>query len=150
MSTVSIVGMIAGGILVLTAVVVFLAKKEFPAGGIMVTAIGLVLIGMSQWTSIKLSGLGINIEVLRNEIAETAAAADEVAAQAEQAAAGLEATKQQLASLTRQLDANRALPGRAAQPIQQQISSIPTVDRSKLTAARATLRTLRDRNAQTK
>ena len=48
MTAVTITGLIAGSVLILTASIVFLLKKEFPVGGIGVAMIGLVFIGMSQ------------------------------------------------------------------------------------------------------
>src|SRR5262249_31481902 len=123
---------------------VFLIKKEFPAGGVMVTIVGLVLIGMSQWSSIKLTAAGVTLEVLRDQIRQTAAAADEVAAQAENAAAGVEATKRQLAHLTQLLETKQVLPATAAQPIRAQLSAVPSVDRAKLATARSKLATARE------
>jgi hypothetical protein len=140
MTAVTIVGIIAGCVLVVTAVVIFLAKKEFPTGGVMITAIGLILIGMSQWSSITLSGMGIEIKAMRQEIAQTAAAADEVAAQAEQAAAGIEATKEQLTSLTHELDTRQVLPVAVTEMIRARLSTVRNVDVSKLNAARTDLK----------
>jgi hypothetical protein len=144
MTAVTIVGMAAGGVLILTAVAVFLIKKEFSPGGVMVTIVGLVLIGMSQWSSIKLTGAGVTLEVLRDQITQTAAAADEVAAQAENAAAGLEATKRQVANLAQLLETKQVLPATAVQPIRAQLSAVPSVDRSKLATARSKLATARE------
>jgi hypothetical protein len=143
MTAVTVVGMNAGCVLVLAAVAVFLIKKEFPAGGVMVTIVGLVLIGMSQWSSIKLTAAGVTLEVLRHEIRQTAAAADEVAAQAQNAAAGVEATKRQLANLTQLLETRQVLPATLAQPIRAQLSAVPSLDRSKLAAAREALNRIR-------
>lgn len=140
MTPVTIVGMAAGAVLILTAVAVFWSKKAFPAGGVMVSMVGLVLIGMSQWSSIKITAAGATLEVVRAEIRQTAAAADEVAAQAEQAAAAVEATKQQLASLTGLLETRQVLPAAAAQPIRARLAAAPNVDLTKLGTARATLK----------
>jgi len=142
MTTVTVVGMAAGGVLILTAVAVFLVKKEFPAGGVVVTMVGLVLIGMSQWSSIKFTAAGATLEVLRHEIRRTAAAAEEVAAQAEETAAAVEATKLQLASLTGLLETRQVLPATMAQPIRAKLSAVPSVDLSKLRTARGDLKRL--------
>ena len=142
MTPVIIVGMVAGSALVVTAIVIFIAKKEFSTGGVGVLLIALVLIGMSQWSNIEIEGGGIKIKALRDAIRETAAAADEVAAQAEQAAAGVAATKEQLASLTQQIENSHVLSPNLTKPIQARLSAAPIVDRAKLAMARANLRRL--------
>ena len=140
MTPVIIVGIVAGALLVVAAIVVFITKKEFPAGGVAVTLIAVVLIGMSQWSSIEIEGGGIKIKTLSKAIGETAAAADEVAAQAEQAADAVAATKEQLASLTQQIEDSHVLSPRLTQPIQARLSAAPVVDRQKLARARMDLR----------
>jgi hypothetical protein len=133
------VGMIAGAFLILTAAAVFWSKKNFPAGGIVITLVGFLLIGMSLWSNIKITAAGATIEVVRAEIRQTAAATEEVAAQAQQAVAALEATKQQVASLTSILETRNVLPGSEVQRINAGLAAVPHVDVHKLGAARATL-----------
>jgi len=139
MTPVTIVGMAAGAVLILTAVAVFWSKKDFPPGGVMVSMVAVVLIGMSQWSSIKITAAGATLEVVRDQIRQTAAVADEVAAQAQQAAATVEATKQQLANLTDLLETRHVLPAAATQPIRAQLAAAAKVDLTKLRTARATL-----------
>lgn len=143
MTAVTIAGIVAGGILILAAVTVFLIKKEFPAGGVTVTLIGLVLIGMSQWSSIKLTAAGVTLEALTNNVKQMAAAAEEVATQAEQAAAGVETTRQQLVGLSQELETKQVLPPAVVRPIQSKLYNMPRADLSKLAKARADLRSLR-------
>ncbi|MCJ8502977.1 hypothetical protein [Desulfatitalea alkaliphila] len=140
MSIVTLVGIVAGGLLILTAVVVFLLKKEFPAGGIMVTLIGLVLIGMSQWTTIKVAGPGFDLELLRDQIMKTAAATEEVAEQVQQAVAGFDATKVQIANLTEHLQARAVLAPADAVMIRQKLDRVPQIDVNRLKNARTSLR----------
>ena len=142
MSAVIIVGLAAGSVLILTAVIIFLKNREFPAGGIAVTLIGLVLIGMSLWSKVEIEGGGIKITVLRTALTETAAAADEVAAQAEQAAAAAEATRRQLASLTQLMENRGLLAPAVTRSIQQQLAEVPAFDRTRLERARLDLRRL--------
>lgn len=42
MTPVTISGMVAGGLLILTTIAIFWTKKEFPGGGVAVTLVGLV------------------------------------------------------------------------------------------------------------
>ncbi len=142
MSAVVIVGMIAGSVLVLAAAYVFVKNKDVSAGGVGVTLVGLLLIGMSQWSTIEIEGGGFKIKALRDAIAQTAAAADTVAAEAEQAAAGIDATRRQLASLTREIENRGVLVPAVTRPIQSQLSAVPAIDRTALERARANLRRL--------
>lgn len=90
MSPVTIVGMVVGTLLILTAIAVFWSKKEFPVGGLGVTVIGLVLIGMSQWTNLDLKAgdLSLQLETLQQRLDSTAATAATVAVEARHTAAG--------------------------------------------------------------
>lgn len=140
MAPVTIVGMAAGAVLILTAVAVFWNKKEFPTGGVMITLVGLVLIGMSQWSNIKISAAGATVEVVRDEIKKTAEAVDQVAAQAQLAAGAVEATRQQLASLTDLLESKQVLSAATAQPIRAKLEAAPRTDVMKLGTARESLK----------
>lgn len=144
MTPVTIVGLVAGSIFVAVAAFVFVSKKAFPAGGIAVSAIGLVLIGMSQWTQVKVVAGGVTIELqaLKADIQKTAAAAEVVAVQAQHAADSVHQVKQQLADVTRLLDASHVVPAPRTQEIRDRLSQAPTVDRSQLDSARASLRQL--------
>jgi hypothetical protein len=139
MKAVTIVGMIAGGILILTAVAVFLIKKEFPSGGVAVTMVGMALIGMTQWSSIKITAQGIEVQRIAENTRKIAAAVDEVAAQTEQAEAGIEATRQQVVALTAELETRHVLPSESSRAIGVHLSAVPRIDRSKLAAARSAL-----------
>jgi hypothetical protein len=139
MDIIEIVGVIAGGILILCAVAVFWSKKEFPLGGIAVTLVAFVLIGMSQWTSIKISAAGATVEALKEAVKQTAIAADEVAAQAEQAAAGVQATQKQIENLSSLLESRRVLGSEAVRQIKTELKAAPDVDLNKMRIARESL-----------
>lgn len=139
MSTVTIVGIVAGSALIVTAIIVFLSKKEFQTGGVMVTVVGLVLIGMSQWNSIKLTVGEATLEAIREELNSTKDATNEVAEQVEQAAKAVETTRMQLLSLNDQLKTSRVLPDSVTVSIQEKLSSAPQVDLTKLGLLRKNL-----------
>lgn len=141
MTAVTIVGMAAGGVLILTAAAISWSKKAFSAGSITVCLIAFGLIGMSQWSSIKITAEGI--EVLRDELKQTATAAEEVAAQVEQTATAVEATKEQLTALAAHLASQHVLSAAAIQPIRVRLAALPTLDLTKLNAARTTLNRVR-------
>ena len=141
MTPVTIVGMVAGGLLILTASAVFLIKKEFPAGGLGVALIGLVLIGMSQWSSIKIStaGVSVDLQVVKAQLEQTAAAAEEIATQAQQTAASVQTTREQVAALTQQLQSRNVLSDAALRPIRAKLDAAPRADSIRLRTAREKL-----------
>lgn len=141
MSPVTVVGMVAGGLLIVTACAVFLNKKEFPAGGLGVALVGLVLIGMSQWTSIKVNTPGGSVEfaALQKDVKQTAEAADELATQAQETAASVETTRQQVTALTQQLQNNKVLTATAVAPIRAKLETAPRADVSRLRIAKDNL-----------
>jgi hypothetical protein len=139
MTSVTIVGMAAGAVLILAAIGVFWNMKTFPAGGVMVCLVGFALISMSQWSSIKISAAGATVEFLRDQIKQTAAAADELAAQTQKVATAVEATQKQLASLTDLLETRKVLPATEARSIRTRLEAVPNVDPIKLGNARAKL-----------
>jgi hypothetical protein len=141
MTPVTIAGMVMGVLLILTAIAVFWSKKAFPVGGVAVTLVGLVLIGMSQWTTIKINagGASIDLRTLRAQVQETAAAAEEVASQAQQAAAAAETTREQVAVLARQLETRNVLPSAAARSIRATLDTAPRADLERLRSAQEDL-----------
>src|SRR5919108_3042283 len=128
MTAVTIVGMVAGGLLIATACIVFLLKKDFPAGGFGVAVIGLVLIGMSQWTSFKITAAGVSLEAVKAQVQKTAAAAEEIATQAQQTAASVETTREQVATLAQQLQSSNVLSAAAVRPIRAKLDTAPRAD----------------------
>jgi hypothetical protein len=127
--------MAMGVLLILTAVAVFWNKKDFPAGGVGVTMVGLVLITISVVTHAKISVAGATLE-----LQTIAKAVDAVAAQTQEAATSLETTKRELISLTSLLEARHVLAGTALQPMRSRLDAAPRVDLARLTAARESLR----------
>ena len=142
MTAVTIVGMISGALLLLTAIGIIIVKKEIPVGGVALAIVSLIFIGMSQWSNIQFEALGVKFSALSEAISQTASAADEVAAQAEQAAAEVAATKSQLSALTRHIEARGVLAPALTRPIEDKLSATPAVDREKLARARKELKRL--------
>jgi hypothetical protein len=142
MSPAAIVGMAAGVVLIVTVAGVVWVKKTFPGGAIALALVGFVLIGFSQWSSIKLTAAGASVEVvtkLQADVQRTAEAAGTVAAQAEQAAAAVEANSREVATLVRALDGQRVLNAAATRPILTGLAAVPRLDMQRLATARATL-----------
>lgn len=152
MTIVTIVGMVAGAALILTAVAVFWSRKDFPTGGVTVTLVGLILIGMSQWSTIRLTTAGTTVELLknelqqtRNELQQTAAAVDKVAAQAQQAAAAVEETNRQIVNFADLLEERQVLSADAVEPIRAELESVPKINLMELDTARETLQGVMNR-----
>jgi hypothetical protein len=143
MTAVTVAGLVAGNLLIFVAASVFYAKKAFPAGGVGVAAIGLVLVGMSHWTYVKIAAGGVTIETMRNDIRRTADAADAVAAEAQQAGESLKQVRQQVVNLTRLLDSSHVVSPAATQPIRDTLNRAPTVNIERLESARVTLKQIR-------
>jgi len=142
MSPVTVAGMVMGILLILVAIAVFWSRKDFPPGGVAITVVGVVLIGMSQWNSIKIDAGGVSIDLttIKTQIQQTATAVDQVAEQAERTAAAAETTRQQLVALTGQLGAKRVLTPAALQPIHTSLNAVPRVDVTRLRTARENMR----------
>jgi hypothetical protein len=138
----SLVGMVLGALLILTAIAVFWTKKDFPAGGLGVTIIGLVLIGMSQWSSFSLKAGGLELQAVQKQLRETVAAAAEVADEAHNSAAAAETTRQQVASLTAQLAARNLVTPQASAAIRRALDAAPRSDTIRLRMATDRLRVL--------
>jgi hypothetical protein len=143
MTSVTVAGLAAGNLLIFVAASVFYTKKAFPAGGVGVAAIGLVLVGLSHWTYVKVVAGGVTIETMRNEIRQTAAAADAVAAEAQQAGESLKQVRQQMVDLTRLLDSSHVVSPVATQPIRDTLDRAPTVNIERLESARVALKRVR-------
>jgi transcriptional/translational regulatory protein YebC/TACO1 len=141
MDTVTWVGVVMGSLLILTAIAIALMKKAFPKGAFGFLVFGLVLISFSKWGEIKITTK--SIDLLRDQVKETAAAAGEVAAQARQTATAVQATQSEVRSVTDALERSRVLPANVTGPIRTRISVIPKIDVAKLDSARRVLARVR-------
>lgn len=120
------IGVLVGIAVAVTTLVVIVKSKEIKAPAIGTLAIAAFLLVGSQWTTFKVTESGL-------EVSRAAEAADEVAAQLEQLADGVEAIKEQVRLL-----AQRA-PSADARSITAELNRTPGPDRQKLAAARKTL-----------
>ena len=138
MTPVTIVGMVSGVLLVLTAIYIFVSKKEFPAGGVAVTLIALVMIGMSQWTTIKIKGAGLDID-----LSTLARAVDTLAAQSVNTANVSETTRQGLLKLTDQLGRRNVLDRSSATSVTEPVRDAAKIDTAALKRVRVQLERMR-------
>jgi hypothetical protein len=140
MPAVIIVGVAAGSLLIVTFCVLLLRKSN-PAGGVWVAVIGAVLIGMSLFARIKISGAGVSVELetVKAQVQQTAAAAEEIATQAQQTAASVETTREQVATLAQQLQSRNILSDAAVRPIRAKLDTAPRADVNRLRAVKENL-----------
>lgn len=138
MTTVTVVAMVAGAALILVALAIFWNTKSFPNGGVIVTVLGLALLTLQYWSSIKIEAGGASVE-LQRQLNETAAAAEVVAVQAEQAAQAVETTRQQVSNLATLLQDRNIVSAAVLKPIQTGLQAAPHVDLARLRGARTAL-----------
>ena len=144
MSPVTIVGMAVGTLLVVTAIAVFWSKKEFPVGGLGAAVIGLILIGMSQWSNVnfKFGDISLQLEALQQRLDSTAVTAAALGDEARNTAAAVEMTRQQIGTLTVQLAARNYVTPQAAAAIRSALATAPRPDTTRLRLETDKLRSL--------
>ncbi len=142
MNPVTIVGMVLGALVILTALGIFWTKKDFPAPGLGAIVVGLILVGMSQWSSITFKGMGLEFQALRARMDSVATTAAEVANQAGNAAAAVEVARQQLNVLTTQLESRNVVSPQALEGIRRAMANAPHPDTASLRTATDRLRKL--------
>ncbi|MBN1817936.1 MAG: hypothetical protein JW828_11285 [Sedimentisphaerales bacterium] len=145
MTPVIIVAMVAGAILILIAVWIFLSTKEFSRNGVIVILAGAVLLTISEWRTITLDLAGFKIE-LQKQIEQAATAADEVAAQVEKTTAQVDVMKTQFITLSSLLQTGQPIQPAKVKEIEKNILALPDFDRAKLQTARETFNILRMKN----
>lgn len=130
-------GIVFGGLLILAAIYIAVKKNDFPKGAFVFLAFGLVLISLSKWAVINVTTH--SIQLLRDQVQETAAAANVVAGETQQTAAAVQTTQTEVVNLAAQLERRQVLPPDATRPIRLQLNATPRIDLAKLNKARATL-----------
>ena len=108
-----------------------LDQKDWPIIGFL--AVGAFLLVGSQYKSFKVSATGL--EALRNDVAEAASAAAEVASETEHTASAVAETQAQLNTLTSALEKRSVLPPTITSPIRGRLQSSQPIDIAKLQTA---------------
>lgn len=128
-------GMILGTLLIISAIVIFFMRKEFSKEGVLVVFGGIVLVGMSGWSSIRVSALGVDVEALQKRVDSTVQSVTQVAAQTDSAAVAVDTTKNQLSALARELADSDALSKEESARIIGALARAPRADRVMLRSA---------------
>jgi hypothetical protein len=143
-----VVGLAVGTIAVLSAAGVWVKKQLFGMGGSVLTAFGALLIGMAVWGHVRIAvtETGLEFEVLRQEVRQTAEATAIVVEEAGKLARAVDASRERVAVLTQELRRRNVLGPAALAPM---LDTIASVDRTRLDSARvaldSSLRSLRQR-----
>ncbi len=140
-----IVGLAIGSIAVLSACWVWVRKQAYGMGGGALSLVGAVLIGMSVWGHVRLgvSEAGLEFEVLKRQVEETAEAARLVAEQVDEVGRAVETSRESFVNLTRALQGRRGLPPAALEAIRDDLMRAPGFDPTRLDSARVLLDTAR-------
>lgn len=141
MPIVTVTGLVAGAALVFAVIWVIMKKQEFSVGAIGLALVGLVMIGMSQWSTIRISGGGMDIDIstLQRQVAETAEAVDALAEETVATANVAETTRDQLLSLSSELQRARTLPTGVTGAIRDSLTAAPHVDTANIRNLRSSM-----------
>ncbi len=131
-----VVGLILGAVLVLAAVVVGIKKQGFAYGEILITAFGVVLVGLSLWSrvSLELGQFRAEFESLKEGVQEVAEAAAVVSAEVIKLDKAATTQRDQVAILVRSLKPQTLDPGTRA-TVQRELEAAPRIDPTRLSAA---------------
>lgn len=107
---VMLVGLVVGTILVLTACAVWYRTQTLGLGGAVLVGFGVILMLISIITEVRfeITSTGPKIEILRQQLAQTVEAVEQVAAESRQLTGELETSQQNIRHLT---EAIRRTPG---------------------------------------
>ncbi len=135
-----LVGLILGAVLVVAAVVVGVKKQGFAYGEILITAFGVILVGLSLWSRVSLelgqfkAEFDTEFDALQQgvqEVAEAAAVVSEEVSKLDKASASQRA---QVATLVRSLKP-QILDPRTRATVQRELEIAPRIDHDRLRAA---------------
>lgn len=132
-------GLIIGSAALLTACYVWIRKQVFGLGGGTLSFAGILLLGLSVWTSasVEITPGGFRAEFERLEKRMNAMAEANLAVSQEvgKVATFSEASRRQVEALTDVLSARQALSPRQAERVRAELEGVPSLDRSRIESA---------------
>lgn len=116
-----IVGLVLGSLAILCACYVVVRGRTVGALGSLLVIAGIALVGLSVFGSIKIkvTAAGIELDALKEKVAEVAQASQEVSQEAEKISASAESNRQQLIILTNALRTQQPLTAEQVTAIQR-------------------------------
>lgn len=141
------VGLIVGTFALLSVCWVWIRKQTFGIGGGALGGFGVFLIAMSVVAefNVRISPDGVELEVIRQQVAQAAAAAAEVGQQTQVVANALDIHRTQLLALTDVLQQSHSGSPFAMRAMRNTLAAAPRVDIARLEAATASLSGIRNR-----
>lgn len=99
------VGLLVGVIVMLSVVYVFIKERTLNTGGVVLSLIGMILIGLSIWSNIKIQTEGLTLELkkIKGEVSQLASASKVVTEEVTKITRDIDASNQQVLNLTRVL-----------------------------------------------
>jgi len=134
-----IVGIGLGILAVASACYVWVSHQTFGVGGCTLSVVGLVLVGLSIWSGVKIKvgegGLEAEFQRLSRQVEAVAQANETVIQEVKKIATVTETGKQQFIELTRVLEAQRVAKPTQLENIRKPVLTAPTVDLKRLDKA---------------
>lgn len=137
-------GIVIGSAAILAVAFVWIRKQTFGIGGSVLCSVGVVLLGLSVWTTMKIeiSQQGISWEFERR-LATVLEANEALTEEVQVLARNNEAARQQLTALTDTLQEARVLDVQRADQIRQPAQAAPSVNLQRLERVDEALRQAR-------
>lgn len=137
-------GIIIGSIAILAVAFVWIRKQTFGVGGSVLCSVGVVLLGLSVWTTMKIeiSQQGISWEFQR-QLATVLEANQALTEEVQVLARNNEAAREQLSALTNTLQETRVLDVQRAEQLRQPMQATPNVNLQRLERVDEALRRAR-------
>ena len=137
------VGMIIGAVAIGAVCWVWVRKQTFGTGGIGLSIVGVILVGLSVWKSVEVSytngNLVVRLQKLEQRLGQVAEASSAVTQEVQKLTDSANTTREEFLKLARTLEARGTLPAATIRDIRESIARAPTVDRAKLDSARRLL-----------
>ena len=142
---VMVVGLIIGSAAVLTACFVWLRKQVFGTGGIVLSLVGVILIGLSIWSNVSIQfaegRFSAEFNRLQAQLDEMAEAGIAVSEEVGTMWDVVQANSQQFVALTDNLEQRQTLTTNQARSLRTPVLDAPAVSRMRLDSARVKLAT---------
>ncbi len=138
-----IVGMIIGAGAIAAVSWVWVRKQTFGTGGIGLSIVGVILVGLSVWKSVEVSysdgNLVVRLQKLEQRLGQVAEASSAVTQEVQKLTDSANTTREQFLKLAHTLEMRGTLPSATIREIRESIARAPAVDRAKLDSARRLL-----------
>lgn len=131
---VMLVGLVVGTILVLTACAVWYRTQTLGLGGAVLVGFGVILMLISIITEVRfeITSTGPKIEILRQQLAQTVEAVEQVAAESRQITEDLETSQQNIRHLTEVMRRTPGVPLDARILLRDSVDVRPGIEPARL------------------